>query len=100
MNNKIIKNLKNDFLFLFILEILMLVFSLVTKNKLLTISIGIYCIALFVGYFSARQMKKSAGVIGIIVGILMMTAIITGDIIDFILGIFLLVHSFKYIKSI
>ena len=61
-------------------------------------SIG-FAVFLFIGYNLAKNGSKSAGTIGIIVGILMMLTIITGDIIDFLLGLFVVIHSYKYNKS-
>ena len=98
MEEKIIKNLKNDFLFLAIIQIIILAISLFVDNSILTISSIVYGILLLVGYSSAKNIKKSAGSIGIFVGILMILTILTGNIIDLILGIFLVSHSVKYNK--
>ncbi|MCI6931549.1 MAG: hypothetical protein MR765_00190 [Tenericutes bacterium] len=91
------KNLKNDMIGLFFLELIILVFSIYTGN-INIFSIG-FAVFLFIGYNLAKNGSKSAGTIGIIVGILMMLTIITGDIIDFLLGLFVIMHSTKYNKS-
>lgn len=91
------KNLKNDMIVLFILELIILGFSIYSGNMNI-FSIG-FAIFLFIGYFLAKNGSKSAGTIGIIVGILMMLTIITGDIIDFLLGLFVVLHSSKYLKN-
>ena len=84
------KNLKNDMLVLGILTILLAVFKI---NIIFNI---VYAILLFAGYFQAKKGKKSAGTIGIIVGILMIVSIVQGDIIDTILGLFVFTHSVRY----
>lgn len=91
------RNLKNDMIVLFVLELIILVFSICTGN-INIFSIG-FAVFLFIGYSLAKNCSKSAGTIGIIVGILMMLTIITGDIIDFLLGLFVVMHSSKYNKS-
>ncbi len=91
------KNLKNDMIVLFVLELIILGFSIYTSN-INVFSIG-FAVFLFIGYLLAKSGSKSAGTIGIIVDILMMLTIITGDIIDFLLGLFVVMHSSKYNKS-
>ena len=98
MNNfdKAKKNLKNDMLILFILELLIVSFSLY-KGNTNYFSIG-FTILLLLGYFLAKNGSKAAGIIGVIVGILMAIAILNGDLVDALLGIFILFHSSKYLK--
>ena len=48
----------------------------------------------------AKKGNKNAGIIGIIIGILMMLTILSADILDFLLGLFVLIHSIKYIEII
>lgn len=91
------KNLKNDMIVLFVLELIILGFSIYTEN-INIFSIG-FAVFLFIWYILAKNGSKSAGIIGIIVGILMMLTIITDDIIDFLLGLFVIMHSAKYNKS-
>ena len=91
------KNLKNDMIVLFVLELIILGLSIYTGN-INIFSIG-FAVFLFIGYILAKNGSKSAGTLGIIVGILMMLTIITGDIIDFLFGLFVVMHSSKYNKS-
>ena len=101
-NNKIAKNLKNDFLVLAILSLIASigVFFLSKDNSNIMIRAGIqigYTLLLFWGYAMAKQEKKSAGILGIVVGILMILTFFS-SIIDAILGLFLLIHSVRYNK--
>lgn len=90
------KNLKNDMLVLFVLELIIFIFLII--NNSFNFFALIFAIMLFVGYLFAKKGQKTAGTIGIIVGILMMTTILGGDFIDFLLGLFVLIHSVKYNK--
>jgi len=96
---KIIKNLKNDMLVLFCINLLLI--GLLFYTKLYTITdLLVYIInalCLFVGYRAAKQSKNYAGILGVVVGISM---ILSGSIIDAVLGIFVIIHSFKYNKVI
>lgn len=91
------KNLKNDMIVLFVLELIIFGFSIYAKN-ISIFSIG-FAAFLFTGYILAKSGSKSAGIIGIIVGILMMLTITTGYLVGFLLGLFVIIHSSKYIKS-
>lgn len=91
------KNLKNDMIVLFVLELIILGFSIYNGNiNFFSIAFAVF---LFLGYILSKNGSKSAGTIGIIFGILMMLTIIAGDIIDFLLGLFVVMHSSKYNKS-
>ena len=94
------KDLKNDMLVLFILELLFFVFSIFSSSISLTFTSVIFAILLFVGYNYAKKGEKKAGTIGMVVGILMMLTIISADILDFLLGLFVVLHSSKYNKLI
>ena len=101
-NNKIVKNLKNDFLVLAILSLIVSIgiFILYKEDSNIMIRFGIqigYTLLLFWGYTMAKQEKKSAGILGIIIGILMILTVFS-SIIDALLGLFLLIHSIKYKK--
>ena len=100
------KNLKDSLFAIFILVTILsilTIFNMITNKleiSLYTLILRIaYNIFLFYGYTLAKQGKKTAGIIGSIVGILMMTTIINGSIIDFLLGLFLFIHSLKYNKE-
>ena len=95
---KMRNNLKNDMIVLFILELIISVFSIIANN--FSVFSIIFAILLFVGYTFAKKGTKTAGTIGIIVGILMMLTILTRNIIDFLLGLFVVIHSLKYNKLI
>lgn len=92
---KIQKQLSNDFIILGIFSAIILIFYLMTELNFINI---IYTILLFVGYSLSIKGKESAGKIGIIVGTLMLLTILDFDIIDSILGIFVLKRSIKYNK--
>ena len=99
------KNLKNDMLVLFILEIIIFAFPLFgsnynIQNNYQNIFSLIFSILLFVGYNFAKKGSKNASTIGIIVGIFMMLTILYLDVIDFMLGLFVLIHSLKYKKEL
>ena len=91
------KNLKNDMLVLFILDLIIFFFSLINKANFFSL---VYAVILFIGYNEAKKGNKNAGIIGIIIGILMMLTILSADILDFLLGLFVLMHSVKYIEII
>ena len=91
------KNLKNDMLVLFILDLIIFFFSLINKVNFFSL---VYAVILFIGYNEAKKGNKNAGIIGIILGILMMLTILSADILDFLLGLFVLIHSVKYIEII
>ena len=90
------KNLKNDMFILFILELIIHIFSLITD--IFNFWTIVLSLVFAMGYIFAIKGKKIAGIIGIVVGILMMLTILFGDIIDFVLGLFVLIHSVKYNK--
>lgn len=91
------KNLKNDMLVLLILDLIIFFFSLINKVNFFSL---VYAVILFIGYNEAKKGNKNAGIIGIIIGILMMLTILSADILDFLLGLFVLMHSVKYIEII
>lgn len=97
------KNLQNDMIVLGILELLIFAGSIFLRQYISTImtftSIG-FAIVLLIGYDFAKKGKKSAGTIGMIVGVLMMLTIISGDIIDFLIGLFVVIHSSRYNETI
>ena len=91
------KNLKNDMITLFILELVAFGLLYFVKDTFHAFSLG-FAVFLFIGFILAKNGFKAAGIFGIVVGILMMLTIITGDIIDFLLGLFVVIHSYKYNK--
>lgn len=119
------KNLKNDMMVLAILELAVIIISFVRGNNYY-FSIG-YLVFLLIGYYLASKGSKLAGILGIIVSALMVlpniilisTKLLSEinfqgiigkiieaiaensvlSIIDCLLGIFILLHSIKYLKS-
>jgi hypothetical protein len=96
------KMLKNDFIFLIIIRIIVL--ALMTFNisifqngieslNLLEFFIGL--VFLIIGVKTADNGLKIAGIIGIVYGVLM---IITLSLFDLFLGLFLVLHSISYLK--
>ena len=83
---------------LLILELIIFVFSLI--NNSFNYYTVIFLILSFVGYYLANKGVKVAGTVGIVVGILMMLTILKADIVDFVLGLFVVIHSSKYNNSI
>jgi len=47
----------------------------------------------------AKNHEKVARIIGLVIGILMMISILSLSLIDFLLGLFLFIHSLKYNKE-
>lgn len=93
---KIAKILTNDFIVLAILEVILFILKIMKGTPIqVAISVIIF-IAMVVGSNLASDGKQSAGIMGMIFAILMILTIFTGDIIDCILGVFLLIHSIKY----
>ena len=100
MEYKIIKNLQNDFLVLAILEFIIALLSvLFLKSNIISVVPNIiFGVVMLLGYNMAGQRKKEAGTIGIVIGILMVLTILKHDIVDCLLGVFLISHVFKYNK--
>lgn len=90
------KNLKNDMLVLSILELIIIIYSIISGN--INYFSFIFAALLFSGFILSKNGSKSAGTVGIVVGIWMMLTLLLGDIIDFLLGLFVVIHSSKYIK--
>ncbi len=95
---KVQKNLKNDMIVLFILELIICGF-LLSDGELNIFSV-VFAIFLFIGFILSKNGSKLAGMIGIIFGILMMLTILLGDMIDFLLGLLVVIHSIKYNKLV
>lgn len=83
------KNLKNDMIFLLIIGAIGIIFSF----SIYTI---IFEVIIYLGYIWASTGSKAAGILGIIIGITM----IISNPISLILGIFLIMHSIKYLKNV
>ena len=92
---KIQKQLINDLLILGILSLISAVYYLIAKLNFMNI---IFTTLLFMGLYNAKKGNQIAGKIGIVSGVLMMLTILNFDIIDFILGFFVLKRSINYNK--
>ena len=93
---KIAKTLANDMMILFVIEIIYVLVSLFLSQ--FNFFAVVFAIVLFIGYKKASNEEKTAGTIGMVVGILMMLTILMMDIPNFLLGLFVLIHSNKYNK--
>lgn len=89
--DKIARELASDFwgLGVFVVIIIILAIFSGSFNFLYIVYLGI----IVAGHSAAKELKPSAGVFGIIMGILL---IISFNLIDLILGIFILIRSIKY----
>lgn len=96
---KVRKNLQSDMIVLFVLELIILGFNVLNFSITGIIASAVIAILLMAGYQKAKNREESAWVIGVVVGVLMMFTILLGDIIDFLLGLFVLIHSLKYKKT-
>ena len=90
---KIANNLNLDFLVLVIFSIIAFVYSILQSSFEITYIIELAI--LIVGYIGSKNKKPYAAVCGIITGFFM---ILFGNIIDLLLGIFIIIRSFKYNK--
>lgn len=92
------KNLKNDMIVLIVLQLIIIGLSLYI-GEFSVFSI-VNLVGLFIVFVLSKKGSKLAGILGIFIGAFMMITIISGSIIDFLLGLFILLHSIRYNKSI
>ena len=95
---KEVKALKNDAIFFLVLILVILFLSLLNGTSILdalliAVGNGIFSIAIYVG---ANNQQKYASICGIVYGILLILTLS----LETILGIFLIIHSIKYLKAI
>lgn len=98
---KLAKMLKGDFIFLFIFSLLVCGFIFFMSGYTITLRLIVqvsYTVLLFIGIILAGKKSPSAGYLGLFIGIIMALTIIDKDIIDCLLGVFLISHSLKYNK--
>ena len=83
-----------------ILQVISLVLMLTTGEfKVISLIFGlVYAALYFVGFLSAKQGTKMAGTAGIVMGCVLIATILIGDILDCVVGIFLLIAANKYNK--
>lgn len=89
--DKIARQLASDFLVLGVFVVIILILSILSGkfNFFNIVHLGI----IVAGHSAAKELKPSAGVFGIIMGILL---IISFSLIDLLLGIFIIIRSIKY----
>ena len=91
-----------DFTFLFILEIIgigFFLFSFFRFESFLNFYSIPFFVLLYYGRIESKKGTKRAGQIGLVTGCLMILTIIQFDIVDFMLGLFLVIHSNKYLNN-
>ena len=93
------KTMKIFMLVMGILQVLTVVLMLTKEFDIISLIFGLVYIALYVvGFLSAKQGTKMAGTAGIIMGCVLIATILVGDLIDCVVGIFLLIEAIKYNK--
>ena len=93
------KTMKIFMLVMGILQVISLVLILTGEFEVVSLIFGlVYIVLYFVGFLSAKQGTKMAGIAGIIMGCVLIATILIGDIIDCVVGIFLLIEAIKYNK--
>lgn len=93
------KTMKIFMLVMGILQVISLVLMLTAEFEVISLIFGlVYIVLYFVGFLSAKQGTKMAGIAGIIMGCVLIATILIGDIIDCVVGIFLLIAAIKYNK--
>lgn len=96
--NNIQKKMVNYFLLLMFISLAIAVYVSIYQFQVITVlHYGLIVLFHVVGYLNATKKKKIAGYIGVLVSITMILAILEHDIIDMLLGIFMLIHSIIYI---
>ena len=91
-----------DFTFLFILEIIgigFFLFSFFRFESFLNFYSIPFFVLLYYGRIESKKGTKRAGQIRLVTGCLMILTIIQFDIVDFMLGLFLVIHSNKYLNN-
>lgn len=98
--NPLGKTLKNDFIFLLVIYVIIFALMLFDKLEIVTFLIRVAQVSgLSLGLYLASRQKLGAGIVGIVFGILLMITILEHDILDAFLGLLLFIHSLKYIKN-
>ena len=94
------KTLHNDFLLLFFLELIILAYTLTAGDKNINIFNVVYLVLTIIGFGLTFSNSKNSWIVGIIIGLSMMLSIISFDIIDAVLGLFIVIHSIMCIIEI
>ncbi|MBQ7140778.1 MAG: hypothetical protein IJO32_04685 [Bacilli bacterium] len=92
------KTLKNDAIFFLVLILIIIFLSILGGNSILNALLialfnGIFSVAIYIG---ANNQQKYAGICGVVYGFLLILTLS----LETILGIFLIIHSIKYLKVI
>lgn len=86
---------------LFIIELILLVLNFFKDGIGLGLVINaVFAVLMYIEYIKAKEGAKVAGTIGLVTGILMMLTILGLYIIEFLLGLFVFMHSIKYNKEV
>lgn len=88
------KTLRNDFFLLFAIEVISIVYVLTSKEPNLNILTIVYTLLTLLGIFLTTCYPKYSWIVGMIIGLAMILSILDRDIIDAILGLFVVIHSF------
>lgn len=100
MNNDVINKFKNNFITLGAIQLVVIILSLIDDFNLMELVIAVVSFVLFfIGFCLADNKKKSAGYMGIIIGVLLLMSIVIKDYLSALIGISLIFNSIKYIKN-
>lgn len=94
--------LNKDFAFLFICQIIgigFFIYLFIIRESFFNFYSIPFLVLLYFGKVESIKGTKRAGQIGLVTGFLMMLTIIQYDIADFLLGLFLVIHSNKYLNN-
>lgn len=94
--------LNKDFAFLFICQIIgigLFIYLFIRRESFFNFYSIPFLVLLYYGKVESIKGTKRAGQIGLVTGFLMMLTIIQYDIADFLLGLFLVIHSNKYLNN-
>lgn len=94
--------LNKDFAFLFICQIIgigFFIYLFIRRESFFNFYSIPFLVLLYYGKVESVKGTKRAGQIGLVTGFLMMLTIIQYDIADFLLGLFLVIHSNKYLNN-
>lgn len=93
------KTMKIFMLVMGILQVLSLVLTLTNEFNVVSLIFGLVYVGLYVaGFLSAQKGTKMAGIAGIVMGCVLIATILLMDILDCVVGIFMLIEAIKYNK--
>ena len=91
--------IKNDFVTLAILDVLVFIITLKTAGIIELVTRGLIICMMIYGATLASKSDKKAGYIGVILGILMIATLLDQDYLDAFLGLFVLIHSIRFLNN-